>query len=121
MKVPGPQSYPRIWYVNDDTWRLKFSRNLFFSPYELDGLCDPSDMTIYIRQCQTKMQTLMTFFHEIMHAIEYSYDFDIGSKRSYTERDMHHYIYAMEKYLSEFLVDNWENLSSLFFNGSKYK
>jgi len=120
MNVPGPQSYPRIWYVNDDVWHLKFSRNLSYSIHQLDGLCDPSETTIYIRQRQSKMDTLQTFLHEIMHAIEFSYDFDIGSKKNYTERDMHNYIHAMERYLAEFLVDNWDNLGALFFSGSKY-
>lgn len=112
---PGTRSYSREWVVNNDVWDLKFVRKIPFvkDADNVRGLNDPGSMTIFIQQKLSRKETLMTFFHEIIHAIEYSYD--LPERSTYTYRDIHKYIHEIEKHLAEFFVNNFENLFVLFF------
>jgi len=117
VKLPGVRNYSQSWVVNDDVWTLKFVRNLIDDEKgtSLDGLTDPSLYTIFIRLKQSRLETLMTFFHEFMHAIEYSYELEFAEDKNYTYKEFHDFIHQMEKYLAEFFIQNWKAVFLLFF------
>jgi len=111
---PGVRCYPKHWQIKDDIWTLKFVRKIpFCGGEDVRGLNDPGSMTIYIQLKLSRKETLMTFFHEVIHAIEFSHD--LPDKKEYTYRDMHQMIHDVEKHLAEFFADNLENLFTLFF------
>lgn len=65
--------------INDDLWEVKFVRKL---PGCL-GECDPSTNVIKILKGQNKFETLKTMIHEIIHATEFSYDFELEHRIVY--------------------------------------
>lgn len=76
MKLPGARAYPRRIHIKDDIWEIKFRRLDFFPPGEI-GYCDPSTMEIGLCLGMNKKETFQTFVHELIHAIEYSYNFQV--------------------------------------------
>jgi hypothetical protein len=104
MKFPGQRAYPKTIRVNEDIWHIKFVRKVPERHYGKEviwGLCDPGEFTIYIKQGQTREQTFSTFVHEVLHAIEASYDFHID------KTDAHPKIYAIELAIVQLLRDNF--------------
>jgi len=102
MKLPGQRSYERHWVMGDDIWDLKFVKRLGSN----DGECDPSERTMYIRQGQCREDVLHTFFHEVCHGLEFTYDIDIP----------HDLVYSFEKAWAGFFIDNWEAIARLVMN-----
>lgn len=96
MKCPKPSDYPNQIVVGDETWQIKFFRNKKGFK-NTNGLCDPSDMTIYLKQGLPHHELMSTFLHEVLHAIETSYDHDIDHKT----------IYLLERALMDVLFSNF--------------
>lgn len=71
----GVGQYPNTMLVGDSVWSIKFVRDIEGS--DAYGACDPQCKTIYIEMGQTRYQTLCTFLHELIHAIEIEYGFTI--------------------------------------------
>jgi hypothetical protein len=99
MKLPGQQSYDREWHVGEEVWDLKFTRKLEGSL----GECCPSERVMYILQGQSRHEILWTFFHEVCHALEFTYEIDIP----------HSEVYSFEKAWASFFLDNWEAFAKL--------
>lgn len=75
------KEFPRDVVINGNLWEIKFVRHLpDTKTKETLGICDPSNRVIYIRQGQSKEERLDTFFHELIHAAECEFDFDIEHK-----------------------------------------
>ena len=89
-------SYPRQLVIGDEVWSVKFVR-------KLDGCygeCDPSNNEIRIRMKQSHDETLKTFIHEVVHALEFSFEFDLE----------HRHVYALEEAVFQLLRDNFLTL-----------
>jgi hypothetical protein len=102
---PRTRKYPKVVIVRDMPWRVKFVRNCPGSRTDL-GLCCPSQQTIYIKLKQKPKETFMTFIHELLHAFEFEYDFNIPHKA----------IEQLEKPISEFVLDNWDLIADALFS-----
>lgn len=100
MKLPGQYSYEREWIVGEEVWELKFVKNLGFDGH---GECCPESRTMAIKQGQPKDEILKTFFHEVCHALEFTYDIEIP----------HNLVYSFEEAWFRFFVDNWEAIAQL--------
>ena len=94
MRIPKQSDYPKELVIGENVWRVKFRRKM--DPGLL-GLCDPSTYTISIAQKQNPMQTLYTFVHEVLHAIEFENDCIIGEKA----------VLVFEKGITDFILENW--------------
>jgi hypothetical protein len=80
MRFPGSRKYPKEVLVNDELWAIKFCRKIPERHYGREviwGLCDPSNLTIYIKYGQSREQTFSTLVHELLHAIEHSWNIAI--------------------------------------------
>ena len=88
--------YPKELWIGDALWRVKFVRKLQDGRGILDGLCDPSETTIYLRMGHDRAERFKTLVHEILHAIEYEWKLELP----------HQIIYGMEEPIYRILVDN---------------
>lgn len=61
------------------------------------GLCDPSDKTIYIKTGLPYQLKIDTAVHEIIHAIEHEYDFELD----------HRHVYILGEALAKVWVENF--------------
>jgi hypothetical protein len=92
------KDYPRQIQVGDSLWSVKFKRDLGQTETRITwGLCCPAEQTIYIRLGQTQKERLKTFLHELLHAIEEEYGFEVP----------HQLIHRLEDPLARFLMDNY--------------
>lgn len=112
MKLPGYRDYPREVVVNGEIWTISFVNKLEYGGADLYGLCDPSEYSIKIVRGLGRKILFRTFRHELMHAIEFSYDIDEMVFRK--NFDPHDWIYAMEEGIAETEFDNWQALRKLF-------
>lgn len=96
MKHPHISRYPREIRIGDDVYKVKFVTRIGPSRKIL-GLCDPANHTIRIRTGQSPEETLKTFIHEILHAIEFSREVKLS----------HELVYQLEQCLYDVLVDNF--------------
>lgn len=91
----GARGYPRSFSVGDGDWRLRFQRLIEGDP-NITGLCDASEKLITLKCGLSKKELLDAFCHELVHAIEEEYGFEIP----------HHLVYKLESGLAAFLRDN---------------
>ena len=102
FKVAGPRSYANCWDIGDQCYQLKFVQKL---PDDDLGICDPSSNTCYIKLGQSKKEIFKTFVHEMLHAMEASYDFELP----------HDFIDALEESVSDFIIDNRYELAEILY------
>lgn len=95
MMLPRKTQYPRHLIVGDTEWKVKFCRVIDGDP-NLLGLCDPSHNTLSIKLKQDRMQTLLTFIHETLHAMENEYDFHLGEEK----------VLKLERAIADFILVN---------------
>lgn len=102
---PKCRQYPKGITVGNAHWDVKFCRKTPDHPPTDVGLCDPETRTIYIRYKQSRRETLMTFLHEWLHAVEFEYEIEIG----------HTIIEKLEDAVIEFCEENPEVLVNFLF------
>ncbi len=90
------RDYPRQLQIKDNIWDVRFCRKIPGEPPDILGLCDPSELTIYIKMGQTPAERFKTFAHEVAHSITYEY----GIKED------HRVIHQLEEPILRLLVDN---------------
>lgn len=73
MKIPSEIIVKKAKYQVVMTNTMDFDDEVY-------GLCDPQTRVILIKKHMTKRQTLATFIHEVLHAIEFEYGFTLGHK-----------------------------------------
>lgn len=89
---------PKELIIGESIWHVKRNRKtLVINDHPLDGMCDPSDNTIYVHSNLRGKEALVTFVHEVLHAFEFEFDIKIG----------HPMIEALEYKLTHFLLDNF--------------
>lgn len=87
---------PRKLWVGDVEYTVKFVRKIPDPDPKCIGLCCSSEQVIYILQGLSPKERLETFVHELLHAFEFEYEIAIP----------HQLIYALEKPVVNFLVEN---------------
>lgn len=90
------KNYPKEFEINGEIWKTKFVRCVPGYDKSVLGLCCPSEHTIYIRLGQKPKERLVTWVHEKLHALSYSYDFELN----------HPVIEKLEMPLAELIWDN---------------
>lgn len=100
MKSPKLSSYPKELEIGGETYRIRFI------PYQkrpekdgkrFYGYCDNDLRTIEIMRGQGREESFKTLIHEILHAMEFEYEFDIP----------HRLVARLEEPLFRFLIDNF--------------
>jgi len=95
------KDFRKDWIVGEDVWSVKFSRDLDKDADSKEnestlGLTDPSEMELLIKQKQTPRLRMSCFIHELLHAMEDSYNIEISHKA----------VYQLEKAIMNFLLVN---------------
>ena len=85
--------YPKTIFINDEEWNVHFMDDL---DNDVLGECIPSERIIFIRSGQSAVETLTTFIHELIHAHEFEYDYEIP----------HEWIDKIDLAVSEILLEN---------------
>lgn len=81
MNPPPMRSYPKSIYVGHREWRVVFKPNVGMTGKRHNwGLCNNEEKTIYIKTKLDGYNRFVTFVHEVIHAVEYEYGFDIPHK-----------------------------------------
>lgn len=75
--------YPKTLKIGDRTYRIKFVKSIRGCRRQVGkgatiGIADPRRIEVLIKKGLSKDLTLKTFFHEIIHCIEYEYDIKIS-------------------------------------------
>lgn len=86
--------FPRELVIKDDIWKVRFVRKISDNTL---GLCDPSEKTIYIKQGQSYQERLDTFLHEVVHAINFEYNFEIK----------HNHVYKLAEAMAKIYIENF--------------
>lgn len=94
---PSIAAYPREFWLNGELWKLSFHRYLEEQGDPCFGLCDSDEKTIQIRLRQGRRHTFETFVHELIHAMEDAYGFEVS----------HPIVYILERAVADYLLDNW--------------
>jgi hypothetical protein len=81
---PKMREYPKEILVVDSIYSIKFCRKIpGINEDGLAGVACPSTKTIYIVLGQTPEERFSTFWHEVLHAIEFETDKKIPHKTIY--------------------------------------
>ncbi len=94
MRLPRAKVYPSEIRVGSDQWTIEFVESL---SKDTLGTCDPSTHCIRILKGQTRRELFSTFVHEVLHAFEFSYDFELK----------HRHVEKLERAIVEFLLENF--------------
>jgi hypothetical protein len=94
MRLPRAKTYPKTVHVGDEAWSVEFVDTL---GQDTLGICDPSTNCIRILRGQTRRELFSTFVHEVLHAFEFSYDFQLK----------HKHVEKLEKAIVDFLLENF--------------
>lgn len=93
--IPRKMDLRGKFLVKDEIWHVKFVDKKRL-PEDTWGICDPSTNEILILKTLSPTITFDTWLHEILHAIEFSYDLKIP----------HDLIVKLEEPIREFIKQN---------------
>ena len=91
---------PRTIVIRDSIWSIKFVRKIEAhgnSKRETLGLCDPAEKTIYIKTKLPYQLKIDTALHELIHATEFEYNFELD----------HKHVYLLGEAFAKLFVDNF--------------
>ena len=88
--------FPKELVIGESTWRVKWRRSIPEGGKGCVGLCCEEEKIIHIKLGQTRSERVSTFFHELLHAAEVEYGFEIP----------HRLIYKLEGPLSKVFLQN---------------
>ena len=96
MEPPYQKDYKKFYTIGDCEWEVKFVRNFPSRPSDT-GQCDPGNYTIRIKAGESREEKFLTFIHEIIHAFEDEYNFELK----------HEHVYKLERAIADFIVQNF--------------
>jgi hypothetical protein len=94
------RDFPRTFDVGDQIWTLKFVNRVPDRAGKgrvLVGLACPMEQILYIRKELSPFDRLVVFLHEVQHALEDEYDFEID----------HAVLNKLDRAQAQFLCDNF--------------
>ena len=100
--IGGVRSYANTWDIGPELYQMKFVQRL---PDRATGMCDASTNSCYSILKQSKIETFRTFIHEMIHAMEDVYDFELK----------HEYVEKLEIAFADFLLENRYSLADILF------
>jgi hypothetical protein len=100
--APRRSRFPSTLLIFRTVYGVKFANDI---EDDLLGLCDKTTNMIYIRTGQSPKERFQTLIHEVIHAFEFEYGFDITS-RHIDGGKAHAVVETLEIALSSFLLQN---------------
>ena len=99
MKLPNKKDLAKGWLINDSIWKVLFVKSIKYGNKNkgIVGITDFSSQEIHIKTNQSKTETLSTFIHEILHAMDEEYDMKLTHKQ----------IYQLEEAIMDFMASNF--------------
>ncbi len=97
MKLPARKKYPQKITIDNEEWAIVFKPKLKLRGQSIWGLTDPAKRTIYIHAKADREMRMVTFIHEVLHALSFERGFKLTHKQ----------INPLEKAIYRFLVDNF--------------
>lgn len=97
MKIPAVKHFPTELHVGEETYTVKYTKDIPGCVPDDCGLTDPETHTIWIRAGMTKAMTFRTLVHECLHAIEFEYELKVK----------HSLVYQLERAISDFFLMNF--------------
>lgn len=92
---------PRKLKVKNRWWQIHWVGHIKERPDNAQeitvGYCSFDKRKIYIRKDLSFFESLSTFVHEVLHAIEFEYKIDLK----------HEIIYSLDEPIAKILLDNW--------------
>lgn len=90
---------PKELLIGESLWRVRFVRHIPDNSKDklTLGLCCPDEKTIYIRQGQSFEERLDTVIHEIIHAAEYEFQFELE----------HRHVHKLGEVLAKIYIQNF--------------
>lgn len=92
MIALNPKTCPRIFYVGGEGYKILFTKKIKHC-----GDTDGAAKVIRIRLGMSPRETMATLIHELIHALDFEYNFKIKHKT----------VYKMERAMISFLLDNF--------------
>jgi hypothetical protein len=89
------RDYPREILVGEQLWRVRFVRR--FADRKQVGQCDASAHVISIMQGLGAAERLRVFVHEVVHALEAEYEFELA----------HDDVETLDEPLARLVIDNY--------------
>lgn len=97
MKYPRRSQYPKELIIGRRTWAVVFCDAVPDGDPSWHGYCWEYEDTIYLVKGYSPRNTFETFIHEIMHALEYTWNIKIP----------HELIYILQRPIARFVRDNF--------------
>lgn len=94
MKLPSERQYPKRIYLGNYTYTVRFVSRL---PKDTVGEADPVKCEIRILKGLGPKARLTTYVHEVLHAMEFSFDINLP----------HKLVRALEEPLVDFFLQNF--------------
>lgn len=110
MAIKGKNAYPENIGIGSGEWTIVFKDNIDNNSSTL-GLCDGGTNEIFIKNGQSPRETLETFLHEIIHAMEIEYSLVVSHKS----------VYVLQMALTDFIVSNFNHLLRIVGHGKNIK
>jgi len=95
MIPPKKKKYPKVLHVKDEEYRVVFVDRI--EGKDTLGICDPEARVITIQNGQTDLETMKTFVHEVLHALEFEHNLRIS----------HKLVHKLEDAITDFLIQNF--------------
>lgn len=97
VKLPRIRDYPRRLWIDGEPWSVEMLPVVEYEGREVRGLTYMKDHRILVCSQQTPRERLKTFVHEVWHALQETYDFQMT----------HETIHDLEAPIVDLLIDNW--------------
>lgn len=90
------RDFPKRLLIGESEWKVVWKRKIVDDGILCAGLCDSKKKTIFLQIGQTPKERVSTFFHEMLHALEFEHGIALP----------HETIYRLEGPLAELFRQN---------------
>jgi hypothetical protein len=109
--------FAKKWVIGDNIWSVQIKKGLKADGKAVLGLCLPDEHLIQIDAGQPARERVRTFWHEILHALEVEYGFDLGER----ENKVSVAIEKLEVAIPKLLRDNYFEMQPIIISQLKDK
>lgn len=95
MRLPGRRQYPKQVAIADEVYAVRFVRS--FKEKNTMGECCGAEREIRIKLGMTRQETLQTYIHETLHALEFECKVKLP----------HRLVYKLEVILFDYFMANF--------------
>lgn len=95
--IPRKRDLTGEFLINGEIWRVRYVRDPETIGTRTWGDCNPETHEIRLLQSLSREEAFDTWIHEILHAFEFAYDFEMDHKT----------IVRLERPIREFIKENF--------------